>query len=58
MNECYAHLAVRKAATTTVSCMKRIADYMHRVFESDVGMRMSLATHDFILLELLSFGCQ
>ena len=58
MDECYAHLAVRKAAIMTVSCMKRIVDYMHRVFEWDVGMRMSLAIHDFILLELLSFGCQ
>ena len=56
MDEFYAHL-VRKAAIMTVSCMKRIADYMHSVFESDVGTRMSLAIHEFILIEL-SFGCQ
>lgn len=56
MDECYAHL-VTKAAIMSVSCIKRIADYMHRLFKSDVGTRMSLAIHDFILIEL-SFGCQ
>ena len=58
MDECHVHLAVRKAATMTVSCMKRIADYMHRVFESDFGTRMSRAIRDFILPELLSLDCQ